>query len=63
MTVAVTEFTTPDLIARRAELLASIAFTHDELRERVECDAATEAEYSALESLDEIAFLLGEDDE
>ncbi|OZM72653.1 hypothetical protein CFN78_13535 [Amycolatopsis antarctica] len=60
MTVEVIEVSSGDLLARRQRLLHEVNSTHEELRERVAAEVATTSEIEALESLDEVEFLLGE---
>ena len=51
--------TTKQLRARRAKLLADLGLSEEDLRERAKRHELTRAEYYALESLDEIDYLLG----
>jgi hypothetical protein len=53
--------TVKQLRDRRAKLLDGIRLSEDELRERAERHELTTEEYYALESLDEIDYLLGSD--
>ncbi|PRX44302.1 hypothetical protein B0I33_112180 [Prauserella shujinwangii] len=62
MTVTVINLTREELIESREKLLHDLRMTTEELRDRVTHETATTAERVALERLDEIAFLLGEQD-
>lgn len=61
MTVAVIELSTQDLLDRRADVLNDVKVSETELQRRVNAEAATTAEHVALEALDEIRFLLDDD--
>ncbi|MEP9381121.1 hypothetical protein [Nocardioides sp. KR10-350] len=61
MTV-VLEPTVEDLDRERAELLDEIRFTEAELRDRAASYRLTTDEARVLRRLDEIAYLLGDDD-
>ena len=60
MTVSVVDVTKEDLLRSRESLLQRLRVSPEELRERVANETATAEERVALERLDEIAFLLGE---
>ncbi|KHF45844.1 hypothetical protein [Saccharomonospora viridis] len=60
MTVSVVDVTKEDLLRSRESLLQRLRLSPEELRERVANETATAEERVALERLDEIAFLLGE---
>lgn len=61
MTVTVVNVDVDDLVRDRRGLLESLHLTESGLRERVDNETATRAERTALDRLEEIAFLLGED--
>jgi hypothetical protein len=61
MTVRVIELTKADLVERRRALLAKVGRSEHELRRRVLAETATADERAALVTLDEIAFLLDDD--
>lgn len=61
MPVTVTELTREDLIARRDRLLGQVHMSEEQLRERVRAESATADERAILSTLDEIAFLLDDD--
>lgn len=61
MTVKVIEVTKAELRRDRDALLATLRLDEQELRRRVDNEIATVGEREALERLEEIAFLLGED--
>lgn len=61
MTVAVSRLTRDELVRNRADLLDELRVSEEDLRRRVDDETATAAERIALERLEEIAFLLGED--
>lgn len=52
--------TVDDLTAERADLLASLRLSEDELRSRADRELLTGGEWRVLRRLDQIAFLLGE---
>ena len=60
MTVSVVDVTKEDLLRSRESLLQRLRLSPEELCERVANETATAEERVALERLDEIAFLLGE---
>lgn len=60
MTVSVVDVTKEDLLRSRESLLQRLRLSPEELRERVANETASAEERVALERLDEIAFLLGE---
>jgi hypothetical protein len=53
--------TAKQLLDQRAKLLKDIRLSEEELRERAERHELTTQEYYALESLEEIDYLLGSD--
>jgi hypothetical protein len=53
--------TVKQLLDQRAKLLRDIRLSEEELRERAERHELTTQEYYALESLEEIDYLLGSD--
>lgn len=61
MTVTVIDLDPDELGRSRSELLKSLHLTEDELRNRVDSETATREERTALDRLEEIAFLLGEE--
>jgi hypothetical protein len=61
MTVTVVALTKNELIERRDDLLAKVSGSADDLRSRVLAEAATADERAILVTLDEIAFLLDDD--
>lgn len=62
MAITVIELSLEELVRRREEILEDLRMTEDELRDRAVHETATAEERSLLARLDEISFLLGEDD-
>lgn len=62
MAITVIELSCDELIRRRDEILSDLRMSEDELRDRALRETATTEERSMLARLDEISFLLGEDD-
>jgi hypothetical protein len=62
MTIAVVQLTKAQLIERRNSLLGELRISETELRDRVEHEMATFDERAIFQTLDEIAFLLAEDE-
>lgn len=61
MTVTVIALTKDELVERRKELLTTVRCTEAELRRRVLAETASGDERATLVTLDEIAFLLDDD--
>lgn len=61
MPVTVIDLSKDQLIERRGELLSRVGCTADQLRGRVLSETATTEERAILATLDEIEFLLDED--
>lgn len=62
MTVEVVDLRSDELRSSREAVLDHISLSEAELRERVVGEIATSEEQAALARLEEIAFLLGEDE-
>lgn len=62
MTIAVVKLTKEQLIERRNNLLSELRISEAELRDRVEHEMATFDERAIFQTLDEIAFLLADDE-